>query len=178
VPEAWVKFTVPATPAADGLDRAHRSGVVHRDLKPGNIMLTKSGAKLMDFGLAKAVTPVSAQSSGLTQTAASPNLPLTAQGMVVGTFQYMSPEQVEGKEAELFFFDFSSGQLSSAQIDGNGATFLMVGTKPLFRLNLETISRQYQPTHDAQRFLVISRNGGSSQPLTLVQNWTAELKKK
>jgi Tol biopolymer transport system component/predicted Ser/Thr protein kinase len=85
---------------ADGLDRAHRSGVVHRDLKPSNIMLTKSGAKLMDFGLAKAVTPVSAQSSGLTQTVASPNQPLTAQGTVVGTFQYMSPEQVEGKEAD------------------------------------------------------------------------------
>jgi hypothetical protein len=83
-----------------------------------------------------------------------------------------------GDGKELFFFDFGSGQLSSAQVDGSGATFLVAGTKPLFRLNLETISRQYQPTQDAQRFLVISRNRGSSQPLTLVQNWTAELKKR
>jgi serine/threonine protein kinase len=51
----------------EGLEKAHRSGVIHRDLKPGNIMLTKSGAKLMDFGLAKPVTPASSASSGLTQ---------------------------------------------------------------------------------------------------------------
>ncbi len=85
---------------AEGLEKAHRSGIVHRDLKPGNIMLTKSGAKLMDFGLAKAsaVAPI----SGMTATFATPEAshPLTAVGMVVGTFQYMSPEQVEGKEAD------------------------------------------------------------------------------
>jgi eukaryotic-like serine/threonine-protein kinase len=85
---------------AEGLEKAHRSGIIHRDLKPGNIMLTKSGAKLMDFGLAKAasVAPV----SGLTVTMASPepSHPLTAAGTMVGTFQYMSPEQVEGKEAD------------------------------------------------------------------------------
>jgi eukaryotic-like serine/threonine-protein kinase len=87
----------------EGLEKAHRSGVVHRDLKPGNIMLTKTGAKLMDFGLAKAaLASSSAPISGLTATLTTPpgSHPLTAQGMVVGTFQYMAPEQVEGKEAD------------------------------------------------------------------------------
>lgn len=86
----------------DGLDRAHRSGVVHRDLKPGNIMLTKGGAKLMDFGLAKASVVGSAAASSLTVTLTTPahSHPLTAEGTVVGTFQYMSPEQVEGKESD------------------------------------------------------------------------------
>src|SRR5262249_27792540 len=87
----------------EGLDRAHKSGVVHRDLKPGNIMLTKSGAKLMDFGLAKGIPAIAAvSSSSLTMEVTTPvaTHPLTGQGFVVGTFQYMSPEQVEGKEAD------------------------------------------------------------------------------
>jgi eukaryotic-like serine/threonine-protein kinase len=86
----------------DGLEKAHRSGVVHRDLKPGNIMLTKTGTKLMDFGLAKASVASATAISGLTATMSTPagSHPLTAQGTVVGTFQYMAPEQVEGKEAD------------------------------------------------------------------------------
>lgn len=85
----------------EGLEKAHRSGIVHRDLKPGNVMLTNTGAKLMDFGLAK-VPSIMPSSSGATATVATPggSQPLTAQGMVVGTFQYMSPEQVEGKDAD------------------------------------------------------------------------------
>jgi eukaryotic-like serine/threonine-protein kinase len=114
------QFFKVAMEICDGLEKAHRSGVVHRDLKPGNIMLTKSGAKLMDFGLAKALPAEAPSGSSLTVTLSTPAAahPLTAEGTLVGTFQYMSPEQIEGKFVDARSDIFSLGAVFYEMLTG------------------------------------------------------------
>ena len=107
------------TQIADALEQAHRSGVVHRDLKPGNIMLTVTGSKLLDFGLAKAVAPLA--SVATLTGAVTQSSPMTEQGVIVGTFQYMSPEQIEGKELDGRSDIFSLGAVLYEMLTGQRA---------------------------------------------------------
>src|SRR5438552_5323417 len=113
---------------AEALEEAHKQGIIHRDLKPGNIMLTPSGAKLMDFGLSKPANLGAAAGSGsapllsaaMTATGPSPS-PLTSAGSVVGTIQYMSPEQIEGKAASERSDIFAFGAVLYEMVTGKRA---------------------------------------------------------
>src|SRR5262245_21555280 len=104
---------------AGALDKAHRAGIVHRDLKPGNVMLTKQGAKLVDFGLAKAAPAVSA-ASGVSMLPTTPP-GLTVQGTILGTFQYMAPEQLDGAEADSRSDIFAFGAVLYEMLTGRNA---------------------------------------------------------
>ena len=120
-----------ATETAEALHVAHRAGIVHRDLKPGNIMLTKSGAKLMDFGLAKPAIPggaataapllSAANTTSMLSPVASPNSPLTTVGSVIGTILYMSPEQIEGRDIDARSDIFSFGAVLYEMATGQRA---------------------------------------------------------
>jgi Tol biopolymer transport system component/predicted Ser/Thr protein kinase len=104
---------------ADALDKAHRSGIVHRDLKPANVMLTKSGAKLLDFGLAKSAAPA-VTTTGLSMLPTTPP-GVTAQGTILGTFQYMAPEQIEGLETDARTDIFAFGAVLFEMLTGRAA---------------------------------------------------------
>jgi serine/threonine protein kinase len=126
-----------AIETAEAIDWAHRAGITHRDLKPGNVMLTRAGAKLMDFGLAKTTRPptgvvqafrpaVPGGPEGPHYDYGESNLPtmprqLTAQGTILGTLQYMAPEQLEGKEADARADIFAFGAVLYEMVTGKKA---------------------------------------------------------
>lgn len=181
-----------ATQVADALERAHKQGLVHRDLKPANIMLTKDGAKLLDFGLAKLKISggVVEGIEGITRTT-----PLTGEGTIIGTLQYMSPEQLEGKEADqrsdifafgALLFEMATGQ--RAFQGGSQASLIAAILKeeprsiselqPLSPPMLDRAIRQclakdpdqrWQSAGDLKRALVWASEGGSQVgiPLTV-----------
>jgi eukaryotic-like serine/threonine-protein kinase len=134
-PMSMAEIVKVASQVAEALDRAHRHGIVHRDLKPGNVMLAKDGAKLMDFGLAKplamgSVSHPSKSSQGgapllsaaVTMSSPSPQMsPLTSAGTIVGTIQYMSPEQIEGREADARSDIFALGAVMYEMATGKRA---------------------------------------------------------
>jgi len=168
---------------ASALDRAHREGIIHRDLKPGNVMLTKSGAKLLDFGLAKSAT-----SAALTDaTAGTTQEQLTQEGMIVGTFQYMSPEQVSGEPVDARSDIFAFGAVLYEMVTGarafggrNRASVIaailsndprpVASLQPLTPPALERLIQtclakdpddRWQTTHDVMRELKWIEEGGS-----------------
>ncbi len=117
--EQFLRFAIEI---ADALEKAHRQGIVHRDLKPGNVMLTNSGVKLLDFGLAKSFDrPLDGKGGATSLPTVVESANLTEKGTVLGTLQYMAPEQVEGKDADARTDIFAFGALLYEMATGHKA---------------------------------------------------------
>ena len=168
---------------ADAMERAHRHGIIHRDLKPGNIMLTKDGAMLLDFGLAR-VTETAAPSNETVTLLETLDHKLTEKGVVLGTFQYMAPEQLEGKEADARTDIFALGAViyematGKAAFSGNNRTSLitailasepppMTSSQPLTPPALERVVKTCMAKDPDSRWQ-------SAQDLKLQLAWIAE----
>jgi eukaryotic-like serine/threonine-protein kinase len=106
---------------ADALEKAHRAGIIHRDLKPGNIMLTKAGAKLLDFGLARIARPEPAATMSAIAGQPTVESAVTGIGSIVGTLQYMAPEQLEGRETDARTDIFAFGSVLYEMATGQRA---------------------------------------------------------
>src|SRR5215831_9214396 len=166
---------------ADALDKAHHCGIVHRDLKPGNIMLTPTGAKLLDFGLAR---PAESLSSATTIAGVAPSSPVTAEGTIVGTFQYMSPEQVEGRDLDGRSDIFSLGAVLYEMVTGKrafeGRSQLSVASAILEREPpaINSVKPLTPPTldHAIRRCLAKDRDERwqTAKDLALELKWVAE----
>src|SRR6202162_3314725 len=137
-----------ASQIADALDNAHRQGIVHRDLKPANVILTKAGAKLLDFGLAKGGEIL----QGGIDSSPTVSQPLTAQGTIVGTMQYMSPEQLEGKTADARSDIFSFGAMLYEMATGEKA----FGAKSHASLIAAILKEEPRPMRELQTMTPLS----------------------
>jgi tetratricopeptide (TPR) repeat protein len=164
------------------LENAHRHGIIHRDIKPGNIMLTPSGAKLMDFGLAKMQALLAADAGAMTAlaTISSPAPAVTMAGTVVGTIQYMSPEQVQGKALDGRSDIFSLGAVLYEAITGvrpfKGATMLEIASNLLHAEPIAPSVINPAVPHDLERIVLKALAKDCSQRYQSAQVFVDDLR--
>jgi serine/threonine protein kinase/Tol biopolymer transport system component len=167
---------------AEALQHAHRAGIVHRDLKPGNIMITNGGAKLLDFGLAKFADPVSAPLDE--EETATRRDPLTAEGTVVGTYQYMSPEQIEGRPLDHRTDIFSLGVIlyematGKRPFGGSSRVTLIASILSSDPVSIRSLQPDSPPDVERIIFTALQKNPEerwqTAQDIALQLRWIAE----